>query len=228
MGDGDAASRVYAETLKYGQEDLEIFADNPTENGIVKTEGASRSGTLRGLVDAALENESERREENHKIETEYQKKVTEYGIDMFSAALSEIPAPGSSVVAEGIKIYTKEEFDFQTYSAEPQVKNNQGEWEINESTRISLLSAAAERDPAIMEKIMEISPGMVRTDRNGDYYIPESTRNWNTPPGDAPLAIRESWQAIENEEILPGGKTLKDAEHHYTTTYNDTRGKPNE
>lgn len=228
MGDGNAASRVYAETLKYGHEELENFANGPIENGASSAGGAERSGVLRGLVDVALSEEAERRGSDTEEYQAYDKKVIDYGIDMFSAALSEIPIPGSSVVAEGIKIYAKEEFNFDSYEAEEQIDNYTGDWEIRDDAKISLIRAAADGDPQIMQEIMNTSPEMVQKDRDGNYYIPESTRNWDAPPGGTRNALDNAWEKIEDHRTSPDGITLKDARERYVEKYIEEREKVNE
>lgn len=228
MGDGDAASRVYADTLLHGHETLEKFSHNASEDGLISTDGAARSGVLRGLVDVALEQEATHRERNSENAANYQNKVTGYGVDMFGATLSEIPIPGSSVAAEAIKIYSKEEFNVEAFAAEQQVNNNTGEWEIIESTQLSLIRASAESNPDVMESLKEVNPGMVRTDTNGNDYIPPSINQWDVKSSDIANTLRDSWQIVEENGTLPDGASPESAKENYTEAYNNARRKINE
>ncbi|MES0833931.1 hypothetical protein [Nocardiopsis tropica] len=228
MGDGDAASRVYTETLVYGHESLGSYTGAPGEDGFIPTDSAAQSGVLRGLVDVALEAEAERREENSDAAANYQNKVTGYAVDMFGAMLSEVPVPGSATAAEAFKIASKEEFNVEAYAAEQRVDNNTGEWEIQETVKLRMVQEIAMNDPAVMETLNASIPGLVQTDANGEYYIPASRLQWEVSPNEYSDTLRNAWQVASANGTITGGGDPDDAVEEYVSAYNTARGKINE
>ncbi|XKK41497.1 hypothetical protein HFP72_14985 [Nocardiopsis sp. ARC36] len=228
MGDGNAASRIYAESLEFNFRKIEEFtSDRDFENSDLPTQGANEAGILRGMIDQALERESAERQSRNEHDAEYQEKVTGYGIDMFGAALSEVPIPGTGLVAEALKITGKEVFDHDTYDAEARVENSLKPWEIREIFQLTTLRAMANDDPQFMDDLASSGHGIVATE-GGENYIPADPEKWDTIPGTEASALDGAWLEAYHEMWGETGFNANEIMVLYTEAYTDSRGKVQE
>ncbi|MFE1468609.1 TPR repeat region-containing protein [Nocardiopsis dassonvillei] len=228
MGDEDAASRVYAETLAFEQDKLyEFLADRDH----IDDRAPESAGTLRGLVDSALQEEAEiRTKKSSEEDVNYRNKVTGYAADMVGAALAEAPYPGSGLVAEVVKIGIKEGFDASSYPAELQVEAWEGEWEIEETFKIAAMRELAQQDPEILERLRDLegtNASPVVGDE-GDLHIPPNASDWDLQGEESRTAIRQAWREIESDLWGDTGYDLAYAMGEYTGAYNTERGRMDE
>lgn len=218
MGDGNAGARVYAETIEYNIQKLEEFVGGRDS---IDTSGAARAGILRGIVDSALSGEAELRQSNNETGAEHEQKIKDYGVDMLGAALSEIPAPGSSLASEAIKIGGKESFDIETFDAEQMNENNIGDWEIHEMFELAAARALVADDPDISGV-----PESVKDDSSEETRVHPDPNSWNSE--DIYEDRRELWRAVRNEDWGASGEDAEQASVDYTDAFLQAREKMNE
>ncbi|WP_143832955.1 MULTISPECIES: TPR repeat region-containing protein [Nocardiopsis] len=229
MGDGNAASRVYAETMAFGQDKMyEYIEGRSSVADELSLGGAEEAGILRGLIDTALEEEAATRTVNDGKDADYKNRVTGYGADMFGAAISEMPFAGSSVLSEGIKIGIKEGFDIESYEAEEREENNRGEWEAEDDFMLAALRGIAHDDESVMEGLRENIYSPVVEDERGNSYIPADTAQWNVSPGEQGTAIANGWSEIINNSWGSSEFSTGQAMEQYIDEYNRGRGEMNE
>ncbi len=220
MGDGDAASYIYAESINFNMERIDEFIQG--ENG-TSTEGAVESGVLRGLIDRALEQEAAVRETKNNQDNAYEQKVTTNGIDLLGSAISEIPYPGASVLSEGIKVSLKENAEFETVFAGQNLTNATGTWEAKENFQLLTLGSLESGDP----RLADMPSGMV-AERNGEKFIPVNPSDWEFEPGLESIALDDAWTTISQDKWPHGEMNYSDAMGIFTEAYSDTREKMNE
>ncbi|MFL1431622.1 hypothetical protein ACJOT3_26735 [Nocardiopsis sp. frass1] len=220
MGDGDAASYIYAESLNFNMERIDDFIRG--ENG-TNTKGAVESGVLRGLIDRALEQEAAARETKNNQDNAYRQKVTNNGIDLLGSAISEIPYPGFSTLSEGIKISLKESAGFETVFAGQNLTNPTGSWEAKENFQLLTLGSLEPGDP----RLADMPSGMV-IERNGERFISVNPSDWELQPGLESIALDDAWTTLSQNKWPHGDMNYNDAMNIFTEAYSDTREKLNE
>ncbi|MEV6822803.1 hypothetical protein AB0M72_29070 [Nocardiopsis dassonvillei] len=229
MGDGDAATRTYAETMAFGQDKMyEYIEGRGSVTGELTLDGASDAGVLRGLIDTALEQEAATRTVNDGKDADYKNRVTGYAADMLGAAISEIPLTGSSVISEGIKIGIKEGFNIEAYEAPEQEENNRGEWEMENDFQLAALRAMAHSDPAVMEVLQDNLHSPVVMDENGEPYIPADRFKWDVDPGQHGDALANGWTEVINNSWGSSDFSVDQAMQQYIERYDGAREKMNE
>ncbi|MDE3723543.1 hypothetical protein PWG71_19305 [Nocardiopsis sp. N85] len=228
MGDEDAASRIYAETLAFEEEKLYEFFANQDH---IDDAPAETAGTLRGLVDSALFEEAEIRFDKSSEDANYRNKVTGYAADIVGAALAEAPYRGSGLVAEVVKIGIKEGFDASSYPAELQVDDAwKGEWEINETFKIAAMRELAAQDPDLLERLryLEGTNGSPVVDTDAGSHIPPRASDWDLEGDESRTVIRQAWREIESDLWGATGYDLDYALEEYVKAYNTERGRMDE
>ncbi|MGW9348777.1 TPR repeat region-containing protein [Nocardiopsis flavescens] len=224
MGDENSAAHIYANMVRFGNESLNDFPDYRDNSGlgIISTGDAAQAGILRGLVDAALIDEAAARTTNSTQANAHINKVTGYGIDMAGSVFSEMNFPGSGVVAEGFKIFTKEHFNIEDHPMTPRLVEEYEPWHIIETTQARILQEIVENDPNTGRDLESLAPGLVSQDSNGAYYISldgfenDATRN---------DSFRDAWQYVQDNAELENGISPDSALETYTQAYDNAREK---
>lgn len=220
MGDGNAASRVHAETVNFNFEKINDF----TQDQSLHPGGAIESGILRGMVDEALSREAEVRTDKNKEDKDYQQRVANNATDLLGSAISEIPIHGSSVASETIKISIKENLDFESHIAEINTENSLGAWELEENYKLLLLAGLDSDDP----RMDRLPPNLIQ-EENGERTVPLDPEKWNVEKmGDEHAALSLAWQEIYHTQWGDSEFDHNTAMGEYANAYENAREKVKE
>lgn len=224
MGDENAASHIYANMVRFGHETLSDFPEYKENDhiDIISTGGAAQAGILRGLVDTALIDEAAERTNNSTQANAHINKVTGYGIDMAGSLFSELGFPGSGVISEGFKIFTKEHFNIEDHPMTPRISEEYEPWHITETTQQRVLQEIVENNPESAERLNEIAPGIVAQNSAGGHYISLGNFDDDTIRNNA---FRDAWQYAQENMELKEGISPETAVSVYTEAYENAREK---
>ncbi|OLT25333.1 hypothetical protein BJF83_23110 [Nocardiopsis sp. CNR-923] len=169
VADPDAAARIYEEVLLNTGETMAEYASNTGDRDHIPTVLA---GSLQGLVEEALANESATRGQQHGDAATYQTGVSNSVVDVLGSAAGDVGAPG--VVVEIAKFAAKEALAIPIHEASQNVATP-GEWATNERMQGFAIAALAHGDPELMAAWRRLgSPGRTRTEI---FTCPSNTRS---------------------------------------------------
>ncbi|GAA1437928.1 hypothetical protein [Nocardiopsis tropica] len=216
MGSEDAAERIYGEVVNYEVNELENFVFNDSEKSSL---GALNSGSLRGLVDVALENEAKNRTDNHNEIIAYQDRVQSGVVDTLGGAAGDKNVSGWAV--EVFKFFAKEGLSSPLVEEVERVDGNDGSWEINRQLQRMALASIAANDPEALA-ILEQSHGGVVSGEGG-MPVPMEWENWNVS-GELRSSVLEDAVDAVKDFSLPGSEnTVTHDLGGYGRAYNDNR-----
>lgn len=201
MGDPDAADRVYTEALLRTAESMEDYSGNKGER---EYDSVHEAGSLQGLVEVALQNESTMRQANDQEFIDYRNSVNNSVIDVLGGGAGDQNVPGLAV--ELAKAAGKEAFEVSGSSARPNVEMN-GDWFEEESMMGYALGVAAENDEGLMEELKE--EGIAKEDSSGEPYIPPHHSDWGISKSD--IALSNYYHRVDGELWPDGGSDARDA-----------------
>ncbi|MES0835192.1 hypothetical protein [Nocardiopsis tropica] len=214
-GDPDAAARIYEAVLVNTGETMAEYASNTGERSHIPTVLA---GSLQGLVEEALANESITRGLQHGEAADYQNKVNGAAIDLIGGAAGDAQVPG--IVVEIAKFAAKEALEIPRHEAEQNVETL-GDWATNERMQGFAISALAHGDPELMDRLAEL--GIAQEDPNGDLYVPVDHSEWDVQTSAGVLATE--FDRVDELEWTDSEGTTANAVHNFLNSFGDNGSK---
>ncbi|WP_431872918.1 hypothetical protein [Nocardiopsis eucommiae] len=215
VGDSDAASKVYTESLLNTARAMEEYANN---TGMRTQAGSVEAGSLQGLVEVALMNESITRGENDKEFVEYRNKINTSVINILGGSAGDGGAPG--LVVELGKIVAQEALEVSETAAEPHVPLN-GDWVQPERLMGYAVGVAAKNDAELMEELS--AEGVAKKDDSGSLYVSPDHAEWDKSGSDVDLL--DFYGRIEDDEWPDGEGSTKNAVEAFLRGFGTASGK---
>ncbi|MEU3018899.1 hypothetical protein ABZ635_16035 [Nocardiopsis sp. NPDC007018] len=216
VSDPNTAARLYGGVRAMSTQAMSLYAVDATAAEI-----GGRTGVLTGLVEQALLNEADRRQENDEEAVARSNQARTRAADLGAALLVDLKVP--NVVAVGLKQFVEDAWSVEGGgSASPHVPVGNDGVEKEYMTSVAIQALVAQ-DPSLMDQIESKYPGVVKGSGSG-RRIPFSPQDWDHPDGGN---IIDSILAEVGQEPWPGseGETAKDAVNDYIGTFNTKRGQ---
>ncbi|WP_116247911.1 hypothetical protein [Nocardiopsis sp. FIRDI 009] len=219
MGDADAAQKTYNEVVYYGAETMGDFslADGPRDHG-----GANSYGSLLGLVDVALENESERRSTDNTEAVNHANKVRNAVVDTIGGFAGDRNVPG--VVVEVAKFLAKEALEISDNPPAGDSIDTAGDWMPQEDMQLLAITALAANDPDVMDALEELHPGAVMGEGE-DRYIPLDPHEWDINEESQDAALANMYDYVDERPWVDGEGSTKSAVDNFLGTLGMAWGK---
>ncbi|MFJ9554798.1 hypothetical protein ACIRPH_13350 [Nocardiopsis sp. NPDC101807] len=215
MGDPDAAARVYGEVSMHTAERMEDYANSSGERDHTPTVLA---GSLQGLVDNALMNESAIRSDVHNDAAAYHNKVTGAAVDVIGGLAGDGNVSG--FVVEMAKFAAKESLSIPENPEGTRVPVIE-DWAHDEKLMGFAISAAANADPDLMDELAEA--GAVREDDGGNRYVPLDHAQWEGKNTDG--TFQTVFDSLDERPWLDGEGSMANAVHNYLSAFDRTGDK---
>ncbi|MFE6305825.1 hypothetical protein [Nocardiopsis sp. NPDC057823] len=215
VGDPDAAARIYEAVLLNTGHAMEEFASNDGPRDQVPV---SLAGSLQGLVEEALANESITRGDQHGEAADYRNAVNGATVDLLGGAASDLQVPG--FVVEMAKFAAKEALAIPQHEAGQNVATP-GAWATNERMQGFALSALAQGDPEIMDRLSEV--GIAVEDGNGVLYVPVEHQDWDIRRSSGVLATE--FDRIDELDWVDGEGSTANAVYNFLNTFGTNSSK---
>lgn len=215
VGDSDAAAKIYTESLLNTARAMEEYATN---TGIRTQGGSVEAGSLQGLVEVALMNESITRGENDEEFVEYRNKINSSAINILGGSAGDGGAPG--LVVELGKVMAQEALEVSENAAEPHVPLN-GDWVQPERLMGYAVGVAAENDSDLMEDLSE--QGIAKRDGSGSLYVSPDHAEWDKSGSDVDLL--DFYGRIEDDDWPDGEGSTKNAVEAFLRGFGNASGK---
>ncbi len=219
MGDPDAAQKTYNEVVYYGAESMGNFALGDGERD---HSGADSYGSLLGLVDVALEQESERRAADNTAAVNHANKVRGAVVDTIAGFAADRNV--SAVTIEVAKFLAKEALTISDNSSAGRTADAAGSWMAVEDMQHLCISALAANDPAVMDALEELHPGAV-IGEGEDRYIPLDPEEWEINGESRSAARANMYDYIDELPWVDGQGTTKSAVDNFLTTLETAWGR---
>lgn len=219
MGDTDAAQKTYNEVVYYGAETMEGFSLN---SGTRDHSGANTYGSLLGLVDVALENESERRSTDNTEAVNHANKVRGAVVDTIGGFAGDRNASG--VVVEVAKFLAKEALEISDNPPSGDTIEAAGDWMPAEDMKLLAISALAANDPDVMDALESLHPGAVMGEGE-DRYIPLDPHEWDINEESQNAALANMYDYVDERPWVDGQGTTKSAVDNFLGTLGMAWGK---
>ncbi|MFD6095547.1 hypothetical protein ACFVWN_00350 [Nocardiopsis flavescens] len=219
MGDPDTAQKTYNEVVYYGAETMGDFS---LDSGPRDHQGANTYGSLLGLVDVALENESERRSTDNTEAVNHANKVRSAVVDTIGGFAGDRNASG--VVVEVAKFLAKEAITISDNPPAGDSIDTAGDWMPQEDMQLLAISALAANDPDVMEALEELHPGAV-IGEGEDRYIPLDPHEWDINEEYQDAAIANMYDYVDERPWVDGEGDTKSAVDNYLGTLGMAWGK---
>ncbi|MFD3684405.1 hypothetical protein ACFWTE_06260 [Nocardiopsis sp. NPDC058631] len=215
MGDPDAAARVYGEVSMHTAEGMEGYADSSGERDHTPTVLA---GSLQGLVDNALMNESAIRSDVHNDAAAYHNKVTSAAVDVIGGLAGDRNVSG--FIVEMAKFAAKESLSIPENPEGTRVPVVE-DWAHDEKLMGFAISAAANADPDLMEELVEV--GAVKEDGGGSQYVPVDHAQWDGKNSDG--TFQTVFDSLDERPWLDGEGSMANAVNNYLSAFDRTGDK---
>lgn len=196
MGDEEAAVRTYSEIVEYEMESLKEFAFGEKEWGL-----AQDSGSLRGLIETALVNESEARVSNDEEARKFEERVRSSTIDIIGGIAGDVKIPGFLVeiakvtAKEGLEIPAQEDLGERVDGAE-------GNWNLTHHSRMFAMAAVASSNEEFMDYLEENHEGVISGERDARKFIMD-WNEWEVPGNSRGSLLTDLMVEVEKYS-LPG------------------------
>lgn len=214
-GDPDAAARLYTEAIHRTAETMEDYSGNTGVRSQIPTQAA---GSLQGLVEVALLNESTMRETSDQEYADYRNTVNGAVINTLGGVAGDQGVSG--VAVELAKFAATEAFEVSGDAAKPHVGVN-GEWVNTESMMGYALGTAADHDSELMEQLER--EGIAKEDEAGELYVPPNHADWEISGSDGYLA--DHYYRIDDEPWPDGESDARGAVEDFVEEFERTSGK---
>jgi hypothetical protein len=205
MGDADAAQKTYNEVVYFGAETMGDFS---LDGGTRDHSGANAYGSLLGLVDVALENESEGRTTSHTEAVNHANKVRNAVVDTIGGFAGDRNAPG--VIVELAKFLAKEAIEISDNPPAGESIETAGNWMPAEDMQLLAISALAANDPDVMDALEALHPGAVMGEGE-DRYIPLDPHEWDINGESQDTARANMYDHVDELPWIDGQGSTKSA-----------------
>ncbi|WDZ88840.1 hypothetical protein [Nocardiopsis sp. HUAS JQ3] len=213
MGDEETAANTYAEVFEHELKSLEEFAFGNQEWSIPRD-----AGTLRGLVDLALENEARARVDSSEEEAEYDNKVRGIAVDVVGGIAGDLKIPG--VIVEALKATAKEELEIPAqFEQQENAGSNEGAWELSHHSKIFALAALAESNEEFMNTLKTDHEGVLSEE--GEFIM--DFNDWEVPGDGRGEALTEIMVVAEDYSLPGSDRTASEDIETYADGYRNQR-----
>ncbi|MES0835716.1 hypothetical protein [Nocardiopsis tropica] len=219
MGDAEAAQSTYSEVVLHGAETMGGFS---LGDGNRDHSGANSYGSLLGLVDVALENESARRAIDNTEAVNHANKIRNGVVDTIGGLAGDRNAPG--IVVEVAKFLAKEALEISDNPPSGNTIETAGDWMPAEDMQHLAISALAANDPEVMDALAGLHPGVVMGDGE-DRYIPLDPYEWEINEESLDSVRANLYDYVDERPWVDGEGSTKSAVDNFLGTLGMAWGK---